>query len=78
MMLDLVVGGAGHREHVTPPPLRVLALPHGWCGEFTVHVVLITLPVPSGSGFYSRCKAWDSGVGYMGFYGSAPTPREGR
>ena len=66
MMLNPVVSSAGHREHVIPLPLRVLALPHGWCGEFTVHVVPITLPVPSGSGFYSRCKAWDSGVGLYG------------
>jgi len=34
MMLNPVVGSAGHRKHVTPPPLRVLALLHGWCGEF--------------------------------------------
>ena len=62
VMLNQVVGDAGHHEHVTPLPLRVLAWPHGWRGEFTVHVVPITLPAPSGSGFYSHCKAWDSGL----------------
>jgi len=62
MMLNLVVGSARHRKHVTPPPLGVLALPHGWHGEFTIHVVPITLPAPSGSRFYSRCKVWDSGL----------------
>jgi len=40
--------------------------------------VLITLLTPSGSGFYSRCKVEIVVSGYMGFYGSAPMPREGR
>ena len=54
MMLNLVVGDTRPREHMTPHPLRI--------GEFYhKNVVLKTLPAPSGSGFYSRCTAWDSG-----------------
>ena len=34
MMLNPEVGGAGPREHVTPPPSRVSALPHSWYGEY--------------------------------------------
>jgi len=54
VMLNPVVSNAGPREHVTPHPMRI--------GEFYhKNVVLMTLLAPSGSGFYSRCTAWDSG-----------------
>ena len=79
MMLDLVVGGAGHHEHVTPPPFESVCPRAHMDGEgsITIYIVSIILPVPSGSGFYSRCKARDRGPGYMTACGLMPEAQVG-
>ena len=46
--------------------------------SLTIHVVLITLPSPSGSRFYSYCKAGDSGPLLSTLVGRQSGPREGR